>query len=305
MKIAILGNGAWGSALAGLARRHGRAVRVWGRHPKNGECKTFSSALDGAEIILLAVPSHAMREVCRDIKPHLARNALLISVAKGIEQDTDLCMTEVISRTTGRKEVAAMSGPTFAVEVEQGIPSALVCAAANEKWARKAQDVFHGDDFRVYTTRDVRGVELGGALKNVMAIAAGVCAGLGLGDNTLAALITRGLAELSRVGTALGGKARTFYGLSGVGDLILTCSSSKSRNRRVGEALGRGKDLDTILRTLRGTAEGVRTARSVHQILEKKKLEAPILRAVYAVLYEGKPAPLAVRELMGREPGKE
>jgi len=211
----------------------------------------------------------------------------------------------VIARETGRDEVLTMSGPTFASEVAKGAPSALVCAASTEKWAQRIQHVFNGEDFRVYTSGDIVGVELGGALKNVMAIAAGACVGIGLGENAVAALITRGLAELSRVGIALGGRPQTFYGLSGVGDLILTCSSSQSRNRRVGEALGRGENLPDILASLGGTAEGVKTARSAHQILQEKKLEAPILSEVYSILYEGKPVKETVKSLMGREPKKE
>lgn len=305
MKIAVLGNGAWGSALAALAKRRGHEVRVWGRHPRDGESSDLAATLRGAEILLLGVASHAMREVCGTARPLLPEGALLISLSKGIEQDTDLRMSQVIGEVTGRREVAAMSGPTFAAEVLRGVPSALVCASSDESWARRAQSAFSGEDFRVYTHTDVTGVELGGALKNIMAIAAGVCVGLGLGENTLAALITRGLAELSRIGTALGGQPQTFYGLSGVGDLILTCSGRQSRNRQVGEGLGQGKALPEVLASLKGTAEGVKTSRSVQQILRREKLDAPILQEIYSVLYEAKPPREAVRALMGREPRSE
>ena len=305
MKIAVIGNGAWGSALAALARRRGHSVTVWGRHPRDGECSDLEEALRDAEMVLLGVASHAMREVCTHAKTHIPRNALLVSLAKGIEQDTDLRMSQVIAASTERQKVAVMSGPTFASEIMRGMPSAIVCAAADEAWARSVQEALNGDDFRVYTHTDVVGVELGGALKNIMAIAAGVCVGLGLGENTLAALITRGLAELSRIGTALGGHSNTFYGLSGVGDLILTCSSRQSRNRQVGEGLGRGQTLQEVLSSLKGTAEGVKTSRSVHQMLQKEKLEAPILQEIYRVLYEGRTARDAVRALMGREPKSE
>ncbi len=305
MKIAVIGNGAWGSALASLARRRGHPVSVWGRHPRDGECPGLEEALKDAEVILLGVASHAMREVCEKSKAHIPSHAVLVSLAKGIEQDTDLRMSQVIAAATGRREIAAMSGPTFASEVLRGVPSAIVCAAEDEGWAKRIQAALNGDDFRVYTHTDVTGVELGGALKNIMAIAAGVCVGLGLGENTVAALITRGLAELSRIGTALGGQPHTFYGLSGVGDLILTCSSRQSRNRLVGEGLGRGETLQQVLSLLKGTAEGVKTSRSVYQILQRERLEAPILQEIYSVLYEGKPAREAVRALMGREPKSE
>jgi len=305
LKVAVIGNGAWGSALATLSRRRGHDTTLWGRHSRVNECADLKEALHDAEIVLLGIPSHAMREICRSAKAHLPKNTLLVSMAKGIEEETHLRVSEVIARETGRDEVLTMSGPTFASEVAKGAPSALVCAASTEKWAQRIQHVFNGEDFRVYTSGDIVGVELGGALKNVMAIAAGACVGIGLGENAVAALITRGLAELSRVGIALGGRPQTFYGLSGVGDLILTCSSSQSRNRRVGEALGRGENLPDILASLGGTAEGVKTARSAHQILQEKKLEAPILSEVYSILYEGKPVKETVKSLMGREPKKE
>jgi glycerol-3-phosphate dehydrogenase (NAD(P)+) len=305
MKISIIGNGAWGSALAAVSRQQSHPTFVWGRHPKEGETANLKEAVDSSEIMLLSVPSHAMREVCSSLKSILPPKVLLVSLAKGIEQDTHLRMSEVIQEITNRTEIAVMSGPTFAAEVIHAAPTAIVCASLSESLAKTVQTAFNSEAFRVYTNQDVVGVEFGGALKNIMAIAAGVCVGMGLGDNALAALITRGLAELSRVGQALGGRAETFYGLSGVGDLILTCSSSQSRNRRVGEALGRGEKLPQILASLKGTAEGVKTARSVHQILQQKNLDAPILQEIYSVLYEEKPVRDAVKSLMGREPKSE
>lgn len=305
MKIAVLGNGAWGSSLAGLCQRRGHAVRIWGVPSRAGEAATLAEALDGAEMVLLVVPSHAMREVCAQIRPLLPKGALLVSAAKGIEEDSDLRMSEIILQVTGRPEVAVISGPSFAAEVAKGMPTALVCASPLEAQARLVQKALTGEDFRIYTSTDVAGVELGGALKNVMAIAAGACAGLGLGDNSRAALITRGIAELSRVGTALGGSAQTFFGLSGLGDLILTCSSVQSRNYQVGEGLGRGLTLEQVMASLKGTAEGVKTARSVHQMLEKRGLDAPILAAVHQLLYEAKPAREALRDLMTRDPKAE
>ncbi len=302
MKIAVLGNGAWGAALASAARRRGNDVALWGRKLLN---PTPKEVLKNAEIIILAVPSHAMREVCGQFRPLIPRNSILVSVAKGIEQDSHLRMTQIIRKVTGHPAVAVLSGPSFASEVQRGLPTAVVCAAGRAIHAKKIQAAFNNDDFRVYTQSDVVGVELGGALKNVMAIGAGACVGLGLGENAIAALITRGLAELSRIGMALGGRRETFFGLSGVGDLILTCSSDESRNRRLGERLALGERLEDILATLGGTAEGVKTARSVHQLLQKHKMEGPIVTEIYLALYEQKPLAEAVKALMGREPKKE
>ncbi len=305
MKITILGNGAWGSALAELSRRRWHDVKLWGRHPKKGEATDLKDALDQSEIVLLAIPSHAMRQICQQAKPYISPHTLLVSMAKGIEQDTDLRMSEVIIDSTSKNKVAVISGPGFAEEVKAGLPCAVACAATEEKWAKEIQAAFNGEDFRVYTSADVVGVELGGALKNVMAIAAGICAGMGLGESAIATLITRGTIELSRIGTALGGHPQTFFGLSGIGDLILTCSSTQSRNHQVGKKLAQGLALSDILASLHGTAEGVKTAHSVHQILQKKNLEAPILQEVYSVLYQQKPVREALKTLMGREPKRE
>jgi glycerol-3-phosphate dehydrogenase (NAD(P)+) len=305
VKIAIIGNGAWGSALASICARRGHSVSIWGIPARTGEAQTLEEALGGAEMVLFVVPSHAMREVCGRAKPCLRPGVLMVSATKGIEEDRDLRMSEVMGQVTGRTEIAVISGPSFAAEVARGAPTALVCASSDERLSHFVQAALNDASFRIYTSADVAGVELGGSLKNVMAIAAGACAGLGLGDNSRAALITRGIAELSRIGTALGGSPQTFFGLSGLGDLILTCSSSQSRNYQVGEALGRGLTLDQATASLKGIAEGVRTARSVHQMLERRHLDAPILRAVHAVLHEGKPAKAALHELMAREPKPE
>jgi glycerol-3-phosphate dehydrogenase (NAD(P)+) len=261
--------------------------------------------VEGVSLVIFAVPSHGVRDVAEQVHSLVAPHTLLVSAAKGIEENTHLTISQILKEVTKRPEFAVLSGPTFAKELLEGVPSAVVAAAAKDEWAVKVQRAFNGDDFRVYTSHDVRGVELGGALKNVIAIAAGACAGLGLGENTAAALMTRGLSELSRIGVALGGEVQTFFGLSGVGDLILTCSSSLSRNYQVGFGLGQGKKLAMVLASLQGTAEGIRTARSVHQILKKCKLEAPILEEIYGVLYEGKPPKDALMALMTREPKRE
>jgi glycerol-3-phosphate dehydrogenase (NAD(P)+) len=309
MNVTVIGTGAWASAVAALAVRRGHTVKIWGRRscdlPNVKYFADLPSALVNAEIVLLAIPSHAMREICDQAKPHLPPGALLVSLAKGIEQGSDLRMSEVIYQTIGRKEIAVLSGPTFASEVLKGTPSALVAASADISLAAKVQNAFNGEDFRVYTHTDVVGVELGGSLKNVIAIAAGACVGMKLGENTLAALITRGLAELSRVGVTLGGQPQTFYGLSGVGDLILTCSSHQSRNRQVGEGLGAGSTLAEVLSTLKGTAEGVKTSQSLFEIFQKKNIDAPIMQEIYLTLYQNKPVKQALRDLMSREPKAE
>lgn len=305
MNLAILGNGAWGSALADHATRQGHNVRMWGRLSTQGTTPDLAITLKDAEMTILAIPSHAMREVCDLMRHLLPPDIPLVSAAKGIEQATDLCMSEVIAEVSGRSEIAVLSGPTFASEIVLQHPSALVCASHKQVCCDKVQGAFNSPTLRVYTSTDVRGVELGGALKNVMAIAAGVCAGLGYGDNTKAALITRGLSEMQRIGVALGGQAQTFSGLSGVGDLILTCSSIQSRNFQVGYSLGRGESIEEILKKLKGTAEGVKTSKSVYEILQTRHIAAPILQEVYHMLHEAKPPREAVQSLMNREPGKE
>jgi glycerol-3-phosphate dehydrogenase (NAD(P)+) len=228
---------------------------------------------------------------------------MLVHVAKGIENETGARMSEVIAETLGRKDVVVLSGPSHAEEVSRGIPTAVVVASQDAALATRAQRLFMNERFRVYTHHDVAGVELGGALKNVVALAAGVCDGIGFGDNTKAALCTRGLAEMSRLGVKLGAKSETFFGLSGVGDLIVTAFSRHSRNRRFGERLGRGETPEQIVASTPMIAEGVKTARSARQLAQSRGggIEVPITREVYAILYEGKPPKQAVRDLMLRE----
>jgi glycerol-3-phosphate dehydrogenase (NAD(P)+) len=307
MKVAILGNGDWGSAIAQLSNRRSHSIQIWARNPRDHSRETndLGKCLSGSEVVFFAVPSHAMREVALATREHLPKAALLVSLAKGIEEETGKRMSEVLTEVTGRTAPLVLSGPSFASEVSRGDPCAVVCASPDESAACRIQTAFTSDDFRIYTNVDLAGVEWGGSLKNVIAIAAGVCVGLQLGQSALAALITRGMAELTRIGTILGGKTQTFFGLSGVGDLILTCSSSLSRNRRLGEALGRGESLPHAVEGLKGTPEGLRTARSVHQILKMRGMEAPILQEVYSILYEQKQPMEAVRQLMAREPKPE
>jgi glycerol-3-phosphate dehydrogenase (NAD(P)+) len=320
MKITVIGTGGWGTALAVLLHGNGHMVALWGRLREEvepiltyGENRMFlpgvtipkeitvtldaATALPGAEMVVLAVPSHGMRPICRQLKEFVPGNSVLVHVAKGIENETGARMSEVIAQEL-KREVVVLSGPSHAEEVGRGIPTAVVVAGSR---AELVQSVFMGDRFRVYSHDDVVGVELGGAMKNVIAIAAGACDGVGFGDNSKAALVTRGLAEMARLGVACGARQETFFGLSGMGDLVVTAFSRHSRNRRVGERLGRGESLEQISASMPMVAEGVRTAKSAKQLAERLGVELPITREVYATLYEGKSAKQAVRDLMARE----
>jgi glycerol-3-phosphate dehydrogenase (NAD(P)+) len=245
-----------------------------------------------------------MRSVVRQAAAHIEPGTLLVSAAKGIENDTLLPMSEVLLEVLPAavaEGLAFLSGPSFAREVAAGMPTAVVAAASREKVARRVQEVFSTETFRVYTNDDIIGVELGGALKNVIAVAAGVSDGLGFGYNTRAALITRGLAEMTRLGTAMGANPATFAGLAGMGDLVLTCTGDLSRNRTVGMELGRGRKLEEILGGMKMVAEGVKTTLSAYQLARKLGVEAPIIEQMYLILYEGKEARQAVADLMLRE----
>lgn len=324
MNVAVIGTGGWGTALAVLLHGNGGSVRLWSRLSEEiepilsaRENRLFlpgvripeailvtldaAAALADAELVVLAVPSHGMREVCRRLKPFVPRDATLVHVAKGIENETAKRMSEVIAEELGRNEVVALSGPSHAEEVARGVPTALVAAARDDNLAMRVQEVFGNDRFRVYTHDDLIGVELGGAMKNVVAIAAGVCDGIGFGDNTKAALCTRGLAEMTRLGLACGARPETFAGLSGVGDLMVTAFSRHSRNRAFGERLGRGETAPQILASTKSVAEGVRTVKSVCQLADQYGVEMPISREVYAILYDSKSPRQAVRDLMTRE----
>jgi glycerol-3-phosphate dehydrogenase (NAD(P)+) len=252
-----------------------------------------------AELAVLAVPSHGMRHVLRDHP--LSAKTIRVSVAKGIENDTLMRMSEVVQEVCGECPVLALSGPSHAEEVARDLPASVVVAGEDERACLIAQDAFMNTTFRVYTSPDIIGVELGGALKNVLAVAAGVCDGLGLGDNAKAALVTRGLAEMSRLGVALGADPLTFAGLSGMGDLIVTCESRHSRNRAVGERIARGETLDQIQSGTAMVAEGVRTTRAVKLLAERAGVEMPISRQVYRVLFEGATPSEAIEALMERD----
>ncbi|HNQ88050.1 MAG TPA: NAD(P)H-dependent glycerol-3-phosphate dehydrogenase [Verrucomicrobiota bacterium] len=321
MRIAVLGMGAWGTALARQMGEGGHTLTVWdhdaanlrevaktGRNQKYlpgvvlcGDWRVESvldTAWRGSDLVLLAVPSKAFRAVSRVLAEH---EGTVVTVTKGIEYDTGLTMSGVLLETAPRARAVALSGPTLAMEVARGVPTAAVAASRDPEGARQVQGLLHRPAFRVYTSRDLLGVELGGALKNVMAIAAGVCDGLGFGDNSKAALVTRAVVEICRLGVACGAQAGTFSGLSGLGDLVVTCFSRLSRNRMLGERLGRGEALDQILGQSVSVAEGYPTARAAWRLAQRLGVAAPIIEQVHAMLYEGKNVADAVRDVTHRD----
>jgi glycerol-3-phosphate dehydrogenase (NAD(P)+) len=255
-------------------------------------------AVVGADVVVVAIPSRPFREATRCLGDY---GGMVVTVTKGIEYDTGLTMSGVLAQTAPGAGVAALSGPTLAMEVARGVPTAIVVASGDEEVAVRIQELFHRPAFRVYRSSDVLGVELGGALKNVMAIAAGVCDGLGFGDNSKAALITRSIAEMRRLGVARGAQAETFSGLSGLGDLTVTCFSKLSRNRGFGERLGRGEQPADILASMVSVAEGYPTAQAAYQLARRLGVTAPIIDQVHAMLYEGKDVRQAVRDVTGRD----
>lgn len=318
MRVQVVGAGSFGLALARVAALNGHTVRLWCRREAEADelrqYRMSATYLPGvrlpesidldrrpdldADLVLLAVPSHALRAVLRDFA--LPEQAIRLSVAKGIEVDSLQRMSQVIAETAPDGPVAVLSGPSHAEEVANDLPTSVVIASADPAAAETAQDIFFSTMFRVYTSDDVIGVELGGALKNVIAIGAGVCDGFGLGDNAKAALITRGLAEIARLGIACGADPITFSGLSGMGDLIATCESRHSRNRAVGEALAQGRSLEAIMAGTTMVAEGVRTTRSAVALAASLAVEMPIATAVHRVLYEGASAQEALVDLLTR-----
>jgi glycerol-3-phosphate dehydrogenase (NAD(P)+) len=324
VNISVIGTGGWGTALAVLLQSNGHKVVLWGRLKEEvepivaaGENTAFlpgvkipqeifvtldiKSALQNAELVVLAVPSHGMRPICESLRVFLSAEVPLISVAKGIENESGARMSQVIADVLRTNRVIVLSGPSHAEEVGRGIPTAVVVASESLPHAAVVQQAFMNERFRVYTHNDVIGVELGGALKNVIAIAAGICDGIGFGDNTKAALCTRGLAEMGRLATALGARRETLFGLSGVGDLIVTAFSKHSRNRRFGERLGKGETAEQIAASTQMVAEGVKTARAAWSLAQRHGVDVPITREVCAILYEGKSPKQTVRDLMTRD----
>lgn len=327
-KIAVIGAGAWGTSLAIVLGRKGtHAVQLWAfehevcasiRERRSNDLflpgaripdsvtatNSLADALHEAEMVVSVMPSHHVRRLFTQMLPHLRDEMLFVSATKGVENDTCLRMTEIVAQVVGARfspRLVVISGPSFAKEVAKGDPTAITAASQDEELARAVQREFSDPRFRVYTNKDVVGVELGGALKNVIAIAAGVCDGLGLGYNSVAALVTRGLAEITRLSLACGGHIETMAGLAGLGDLVLTCTGGLSRNRSVGVELGKGRKLPDIIAGMHGmVAEGVLTTHAAVGLAKKYGVEMPITQQMYAILQEGKAPGDAIRELMTR-----
>lgn len=327
VKIGVVGAGSWGTALASLLGMKGYAVDLWAYETEvrdsiteTHENKLFLPGIALSEnispsndlevvtsdkdLLLVVVPSHVMRETSARFAGFLADRSVIVSASKGIEMKTHLTMTGVLEQTLPevfKNRMAVLSGPSFGREVAQKVPTAVTAAARNPEMATFVQNVFATPFFRVYTNDDVMGVELGGSVKNVIAIASGIIDGMGLGLNTRAALITRGLVEMRRLGIRLGANPHTFSGLSGMGDLVLTCTGSLSRNHTVGKLIGEGRKLEDILGEMKMVAEGVKTAKSVRNLSLRVHVDMPIVHAVYAVLYENLPPEQAVVQLMTRD----
>ncbi len=324
MKCAVVGAGAWGSALANVLAANGHAVQLWAREPDVVEAVnevrenrrflpgvpvhaavhatgSMSEALGGAEMVVYVAPSHALREVALGGATCVHPGAVLVVASKGIERESLSIMSDVVAAAVPDHSVVALSGPSFAAEVAMGQPTAVVAACHDLASASRVQHALSSDVFRVYTHDDVVGVELGGALKNVMAVATGIAEGLGLGFNSQAALITRGLAEMTRLGVALGASQATFAGLAGLGDLVLTCTGALSRNRALGIAMGKGRTLEQALEGKDTVAEGVLNTISARALAEREGVDMPIVLAVHRILFEAQPARLAISELMTRE----
>ncbi len=331
-KVSIIGSGSFGTALAAVLGKKGCRVSMWAREkqvadginqnrvnpsylkdielPDGIRCSTdFEESLKGAEIVVAAVPSHAVRDVAGKIKPLLTGDELVVTVSKGIEEETFKTMSQVLTEVLDGKieedRIGVLYGPSHAEEVALFKPTTIVSAANSKSTARAVQELFMTPMLRVYLNHDITGVEIGGSVKNIMAIAAGIADGAELGDNAIAALITRGLHEMKRMGMMLGASQDTFAGLTGMGDLIVTCTSRHSRNRFVGTQIGKGKKLDEVIEGMNMVAEGVKTARSVHQWADKQGVEMPITRAVYQVLFEDIDPIDALYELMTRNPKEE
>jgi glycerol-3-phosphate dehydrogenase (NAD(P)+) len=322
--VAVLGAGSWGTTLANLLAHKGYEIRLWAyesevvdavndQHENTAflpGCPLAESirasgdaheVVAGAEVVLSAIPSHAVRSVVMPLGGHVVPDALVVSVTKGIETDTLEFMHTVLAECLPGRPIAVLSGPSFAREVYEGQPTAVVAASEQLNDAERAQDTFATSRFRIYTITDVIGAELGGSLKNVIAIAAGILEGLGMGHNPRAALITRGLAEITRLGEALGADPHTFAGLAGMGDLVLTAFGPQSRNHSLGVALGRGESLKEYVARHRTVAEGVNSARAAVRLAERVGVELPISTKVAEILFEGKPPRETVAELMGRD----
>lgn len=322
MKAVVVGSGGWGTALSQVLCDNGHDTWLWSHNPaKAAEMEQTREnpllkgvrlpdalhitgdldCLQGADLVVCAAPSFAVRETGRKIAPYLTEKTVLVSVSKGIERDTNLRMSQVLQEETKNIcKVVTLSGPSHAEEVGIRLPTGCVSACPDRAAARFVQDAFMNDYFRIYTSYDIIGVELSGAMKNVVALSCGICAGLGFQDNTKALLMTRAMAELTRLGEQLGGTRRTFGGLAGMGDLIVTCTSMHSRNNRAGILIGQGKTVEEAMKEVGAVVEGYYAAESICQLAEKEGVELPICNCAYEVLYQGKDARSVVSELMGR-----
>ena len=322
--ISIIGAGSWGTALALLLHKNGHKVTVWSiveseiemlkkehehkdklpgvKLPEDMEFTTdLEVAVTGRDVLVLAVPSPYTRSTSRSMKPFVKEGQIVVNVAKGIEEKTLLTLSQIIEEEIPQAEVAVLSGPSHAEEVGKGIPTTIVVGAAKKATAEYLQNIFMNEVFRVYISPDVLGIELGAALKNVVALAAGIADGLGCGDNTKAALITRGIAEIARLGLAMGGRIETFSGLTGIGDLIVTCASMHSRNRRAGILIGQGYTMEQAMDEVKMVVEGVYSAKAAMGLAEKYNVQLPIIEQVNAVLFDGMPVDEAVKNLMLRD----
>lgn len=325
MKITVLGTGSWGSVMGQLLSNNGNSIILWQRFQEKvnkiiQERKlsvindfTFSNdivftsdlklSLKNAKLVIIAVPSHAIRTVLLNSRNYIFENKILVNLSKGLEESSMKTMSQVIEEVLNRSDLQIVSlyGPSHAEEVYKNIPTAMVAASKNIEAALVVQSVFSSRNLRVYTNEDILGVELGGSLKNVIAIAAGICDGIGFGDNTKAAILTRGIAEITRLGVAMGANETTFAGLSGIGDLFVTCSSRHSRNRLFGEKIGMGKTMEQSLSEMTMIVEGIRTSKALVSLCKKFNVEMPISNAVYEVLFQNKDPKTAVVELMSRD----
>lgn len=323
-KIGIIGAGSWGTALAVLLHKNGNNITVWSvmeeeilmlqreheqkdklpgvRLPEDILFTTdLEQAVKGRDVLVLAVPSPFIRDTAKKMAPYVTPGQKLVNVAKGIEESTLMTLSQVIAQELPDADVAVLSGPSHAEEVGRGLPTTIVVGAARRETAEYLQNLFMNEVFRVYISSDVAGMELGAALKNVVALAAGIADGLGYGDNTKAALITRGIAEIARLGISMGGRIETFYGLTGIGDLIVTCASMHSRNRRAGILIGKGATMEEAMKEVKMVVEGVYSARAGLALSQKYHVSMPIIEQVNRVLFQGMPADAAVKELMMRD----
>lgn len=322
--ISVIGAGSWGTALALVLHKNGHTVNVWSimedevkmlqekrEHvdklpgvslPSDMTFTTdLKASIEGKDLLVLAVPSPFTRSTAKSMAPFVGEGQLIVNVAKGVEEHTCMTLSEIIEQEIPQAVVAVLSGPSHAEEVGRGLPTTVVVGAKKKETAEYIQNLFMNEVFRVYTNPDVQGIELGGALKNVVALAAGIAAGLGYGDNTMAALITRGIHEIGQIGVAMGSKYETFAGLTGIGDLIVTCASKHSRNRRAGVLIGQGYTMDEAMKEVKMVVEGVYSAKAAIELSKKYNIEVPIIEQINLVLFENKSAAEAVKDLMFRD----